>query len=82
LLPGVKEFDGDWSAQVEEWRRVLSQLAADFRDGVAAADPKKPGNSRGGTCEYCGLQAFCRIAEAAAAEEDEGEEELAGAAHA
>ncbi|HET7306900.1 MAG TPA: PD-(D/E)XK nuclease family protein [Gammaproteobacteria bacterium] len=44
-----------------EWRVVLQDLAAAFRDGDARVDPKDIRN----TCKYCGLQALCRIAEQA-----------------
>jgi hypothetical protein len=46
-----------FSAQIEEWRRVLAVLAQDFRAGHAPADPKP------GACDNCGLRALCRIRE-------------------
>ena len=42
-----------------EWREVLERLAADFRSGKAAVDPKEPHQ----TCRICGLQSLCRISE-------------------
>ncbi len=43
--------------QLLEWRRVLEDLAEDFRAGKAEVDPKP------GACDHCGLRAFCRIRE-------------------
>ncbi len=42
---------------VEEWRAVLERLAAEFRAGMAAADPKDLNKS----CRYCTLAGLCRI---------------------
>jgi probable DNA repair protein len=59
-LPGIKKMSvqpGSFAEQVADWRRILEQLAADFRAGLAAVDPKQ------GACEYCGLTALCRIRE-------------------
>jgi len=44
-------------AQLEEWRRALERLAADYRNGLAEVNPKP------GACDNCGLQALCRIRE-------------------
>jgi ATP-dependent helicase/nuclease subunit B len=46
-----------FEAQLDEWRRVLERLAADYRVGQAAVDPKP------GACDNCGLRALCRIRE-------------------
>ncbi len=46
-----------FDAQMEEWRRVLEQLAENFRAGRADVDPKP------GACDNCGLRALCRIRE-------------------
>jgi RecB family exonuclease len=43
--------------QLLEWKRVLEDLAEDFRAGNAEVDPKP------GACDNCGLRAFCRIRE-------------------
>jgi ATP-dependent helicase/nuclease subunit B len=43
--------------QLVEWRRVLEDLAEDFRAGKAEVDPKP------GACDNCGLRGFCRIRE-------------------
>jgi ATP-dependent helicase/nuclease subunit B len=60
-LPGMKEMRADaprtFGEQIEEWRRVLEQLAANFRAGLAEVDPKH------GACDLCGLRALCRIRE-------------------
>jgi RecB family exonuclease len=61
-LPGMAKMHIDpplpFEAQLEEWRRVLEQLAAGFRNGRAEVDPKS------GACDNCGLRALCRIREA------------------
>jgi ATP-dependent helicase/nuclease subunit B len=46
-----------FEARLEEWRRVLEQLAANYRNGHAEVDPKS------GACDNCGLRALCRIRE-------------------
>ena len=59
-LPETKKMSSQTGSFVElvaEWRRILERLAADYRDGSAAVDPKP------GACEYCGLGALCRIRE-------------------
>jgi ATP-dependent helicase/nuclease subunit B len=60
-LPDMKKMHVDpplpFEAQLEEWRRALEQLAANYRNGRAEVDPKP------GACDNCGLRAFCRIRE-------------------
>jgi probable DNA repair protein len=60
-LPDMKRMQIErpvsFTEQVAQWRRVLEQLAADFRAGAAAVDPKQ------GACDFCGLTALCRIRE-------------------
>lgn len=60
-LPGMAKMTIDpplpMELQIEEWRRVLEQLAANFRNGRAEVDPKEK------ACEHCGLRALCRIRE-------------------
>jgi ATP-dependent helicase/nuclease subunit B len=60
-LPGMAKMYIDpplpFEAQLDEWRRVLEQLAADYRIGQAQVDPKP------GACDNCGLRALCRIRE-------------------
>ena len=60
-LPKMAKMNSDpplpFEAQLEEWRRVLEQLAADYRNGRAEVDPKS------GACDNCGLRALCRIRE-------------------
>jgi ATP-dependent helicase/nuclease subunit B len=60
-LPDMKKMYIDpplpFEAQLDEWRRVLERLAADYRVGQAAVDPKP------GACDNCGLRALCRIRE-------------------
>jgi probable DNA repair protein len=61
ILPGVKASTGDDALgnRIPRWREVLENLAADFRSGKAAVDPKQPQQ----TCRICGLQSLCRIRE-------------------
>jgi ATP-dependent helicase/nuclease subunit B len=59
-----------FSAQVEEWREVLTRLAEQFAAGEAAVRPK----SYPKTCQYCGQRLLCRVAAENLEEmEDEGE---------
>ncbi len=66
-LPGVKAAGlapdatgpaANWAHQVKLWREQVLRLADDFVRGEARVDPME------GACDYCHLQAFCRIAEA------------------
>jgi ATP-dependent helicase/nuclease subunit B len=61
VLPEMKKMYIDpplpFEAQLVEWRRVLEQLAADYRIGRAQVDPKP------GACDNCGLRGLCRIRE-------------------
>jgi len=59
-LPGMKNFSKSpvpFERQLVEWRRVLEQLAANYRGGHAEVDPKP------GACDNCGLRGLCRIRE-------------------
>jgi probable DNA repair protein len=60
-LPDIKKMQIErptsFAAQITEWRRVLENLAANYRAGLATVDPKE------GACEHCGLRALCRIRE-------------------
>ena len=67
LLPGVSigsQVRGsavpipDWHILFDNWRKVLTQLALEFRNGIARVDPKSQV-----TCERCDLHALCRIDE-------------------
>jgi probable DNA repair protein len=42
---------------VQQWRAVLERLAGEFREGLAATDPKDLNKS----CRYCTLAGLCRI---------------------
>ncbi len=44
-----------WPELVDAWHRNLEQLAIDFLGGEMRVDPLK------GACQYCGLQALCRV---------------------
>jgi ATP-dependent helicase/nuclease subunit B len=59
-LPGMKIFSKShvpFERQLDEWRRVLEQLAINYRDGRAEVDPKS------NACDNCGLRGLCRIRE-------------------
>ena len=67
LLPGVGTVEEikssnvaipDWQTLFDNWRKALTQLAMDFRQGVARVDPKRPD-----TCRWCDLHSLCRIYE-------------------
>jgi RecB family exonuclease len=53
------ETPEDWSGQLARWGEVARKLAQDFVDGEAAVDPLE--SRSGETCQYCGLQSFCRV---------------------
>jgi ATP-dependent helicase/DNAse subunit B len=58
--------------QLIDWKKQIEALAADFLAGRAIVDPREYPK----TCEYCGLEALCRIAETRAlldAEDENGE---------
>ncbi len=59
IIPTIAAPDIGWEPQLDEWKRVLEQLAKDFREGNAAVDPKSPKD----TCRFCGLTALCRVTE-------------------
>ncbi len=50
------------SHQLVQWRMTMEKLARDFLQGVAWVDPKNIPK----TCEYCGLESFCRVTETGA----------------
>ena len=60
--------------QLIDWKTYIEQLAKDFVSGRADVDPRDYPK----TCEHCGLESLCRIAENRALfdpDEDSGEEE-------
>jgi ATP-dependent helicase/nuclease subunit B len=65
LLPGAKSFPGAHDAAdydsleqlIAAWRPRLERLAADFRAGRAAVDPKDGDK----TCSNCHLGGLCRV---------------------
>ncbi|HVX67561.1 MAG TPA: PD-(D/E)XK nuclease family protein, partial [Bryobacteraceae bacterium] len=61
ILPKVKAAGTPLAEQVAEWRRVLTRLAGDFREGRAEVDPKNGLK----TCQTCRLTALCRVREVA-----------------
>jgi probable DNA repair protein len=71
ILPGVKAPAGDDALEnrVPQWREVLENLAADFRAGKAAVNPKQPYQ----TCRICGLHGLCRMSESTLMDESAGD---------
>ena len=62
IAPKVKpagENDAAWDTQLSTWQATLTNLAEAFRAGDARVDPKEYPH----TCQYCGLQALCRVHE-------------------
>lgn len=59
-VEGLKPAEPDWMAQLAAWRKVLTQLAEDFRAGQAMVDPRAPN-----VCTTCSLGMLCRIHEVA-----------------
>ncbi|HEV2112821.1 MAG TPA: PD-(D/E)XK nuclease family protein, partial [Terriglobales bacterium] len=60
--------------QLIDWKAYIDQLARDFLTGHAEVDPRDYPK----TCEHCGLESLCRIAENRAlldSEEDSGEDD-------
>ncbi len=59
VLPKVKALKPPDSLEgrITGWRRVLTQLAVNFREGHAEVDPKPT------ACRYCCLTPLCRISE-------------------
>lgn len=49
----------DWPTLLSEWRNVLTDLAKEFRQGLAVVDPKE-GHK---TCQYCECAPLCRVNE-------------------
>jgi hypothetical protein len=45
------------AAQIDDWRKVLVQLAEEFHSGVAHAAPKNYPK----TCMYCKQRVLCRL---------------------
>ncbi len=48
----------NWDVLVSEWRAILLRIGMQFRQGDARVNPKNQN-----TCQYCDLQAFCRVHE-------------------
>ncbi|MBI4006516.1 MAG: PD-(D/E)XK nuclease family protein [Gammaproteobacteria bacterium] len=66
IIPGIRDVSeikeaqaiANWQELISGWKKILSQLAADFREGDARVSPKNAD-----TCKICDLHAFCRIYE-------------------
>lgn len=59
LLPSVRApGDMDWESRVAQWETILSGLAREFQQGVAAVMPRDDK-----ACAQCDLHGFCRIYE-------------------
>jgi probable DNA repair protein len=67
-IPGAKTVD--IREELAQWRTTLERLAAEFRAGEAAVDPKNTATA----CPSCPFPALCRIAELEAAAPSSGED--------
>jgi hypothetical protein len=74
LVTKGRTLDG-MGAQIQEWRRVLTDLAEEFAAGDARVRPKEYPK----TCQYCAQRLVCRLDVAAldpdVDEEDEDEDQ-------
>ena len=68
LLRAAKLKAPSLEAQVEEWRRVLEELATKFASGEARVAPKRYPE----TCRHCAQRELCRL-DVSLLEEDEGD---------
>jgi ATP-dependent helicase/nuclease subunit B len=64
LFPGLSSSNGlvksPFTAEMlDDWKNRIEQLATDFLNGHAEVDPRDYPK----TCQYCGLESLCRIAE-------------------
>jgi ATP-dependent helicase/DNAse subunit B len=80
LLPGIAPSSALVKRKLEledllEWREYIERMAHEFLEGRADVDPREfPA-----TCESCGLQAVCRVAQLRTELDDENGEEAEGA---
>ena len=65
LIEKVPAISGSWSGQLETWRANLTRYAEELRTGHALVSPTPK------ACEWCGLEALCRIATAVETQTDE-----------
>ena len=69
--PGARPFANlTFSDVLDSWRNDILNLAQEFAAGEARVDPKHGSK----TCEYCGLQSLCRVAETGVLLRDEAAE--------
>lgn len=60
LIEGVKsagESGEEWQTQLQEWEKILSDLAEEYVQGNASVTPTET------ACRYCDLHSLCRIHE-------------------
>jgi len=75
-INGVAVYNGkdeeaeDWPELLECWRRRIEALAVEFVKGRSHVAPQDAH-----ACDYCGLEALCRIDEIGIDRDDESEEE-------
>jgi len=72
VYKGNDEAAEDWSALLDVWRQRINVLAAEFVAGHSEVSPR---DAR--ACNYCGLEAVCRIDEIGFPEDDVSDEERA-----
>ena len=70
LLTKGPTLEGTMGAQIQEWRRVLTDLAQEFAAGDARVRPKEYPR----TCQYCAQRLVCRL-DVAALDADVDEED-------
>ncbi len=57
----LKNYEiASWQSQIEQWKKILSQICLDYLAGKANVDPK----DKNQTCKWCHLPSLCRINEA------------------
>jgi len=75
---GKRSRPADWQQVLNDWRTHINALAQEFVGGNCKVAPRNPQ-----ACEYCGLEAVCRIEETgfSAADEDLNNRDLLRAAY-
>ena len=62
ILPGVKEFKGEWQPLLDDWQKTVDGLIAAYGRGDARVDPLPQ------VCNRCHLSSLCRIHESGLAD--------------
>jgi len=72
VYKGTDEEAENWTELLDVWRQRINALAAEFVAGRSEVMPRDAA-----ACQYCGLEAVCRIDEIGFADDDVSEEEEA-----